>query len=165
MICYIGLGSNLGDSLQFLQNAVHELHSHTEITVTTVSPIYQSKPQGPQDQPDYLNAVVEIETNLTPAALLLATQAIENNNQRQRNGQHWGARTLDLDILLYGEQVINTKNLTIPHPWICQRSFVIYPLHDIVGTLTFPAGKTLQGCFDTCPKEDLSKTSFTLHHS
>lgn len=164
MICYIGLGSNLGDSLQYLQNAVLALQNHPAIHLTAASPIYQSKPQGPQDQPDYLNAVVRIETNLSADDLLTATQSIENNNQRQRNGQRWGARTLDLDILLYGKHHINQANLTIPHPWLCQRAFVIYPLHDIVSTLTLPDGKKLQDCLSTCPKEGLTKTSHTLQY-
>jgi len=162
MICYIGLGSNLGDSLQYLQNAVDALQKHPSINITAVSSVYQSKPQGPQDQPDYLNAVIAINTELSADGLLLATQNIENQNQRLRNGQRWGARTLDLDILLYGDHVINQQNLTIPHPWICQRSFVLYPLHDIVSTLKFPNGQTLQSCIDNCPQDDLSKTSLEL---
>ncbi len=155
MIAYIGLGSNLGDSFQYLQNAVTQLHQHDEICVTAVSPVYQSKPQGPQDQPDYLNAVVEIDTTLTAERLLKATQTIEQKNQRQRNGQHWGARTLDLDILLYGNHMINQQDLIVPHPWMHKRSFVLYPLRDIVTTLEFPNGKSLQACLKNNPDDDL----------
>ena len=162
MMGYIGLGSNLGNSLCYLQSAVNALQQPPSINVTAVSSVYQSKPQGPQDQPDYLNSVVAISTTLSPNELLQTTQAIENQNQRQRNGQRWGARTLDLDILLYGNETINQKNLIIPHPWICQRSFVLYPLQDIVSTLIFPNGQTLQACIQTCPKDDLQKTSLQL---
>ena len=89
MSTYIGIGSNLGNSFQYLQHAVTGLQQHNNIIVTAVSAVYQSKPHGPQNQPDYLNAVVEIDTSLSPSALLQATQTIENNNQRLRNEQHW----------------------------------------------------------------------------
>ena len=162
MISYIGIGSNLGNSFQYLQNAITGLQQHANITVSAVSNVYKSKPHGPQDQPDYLNAVVKIDTLLSPDELLQTTQSIENANQRSRSGQRWGARTLDLDILLYEQEVINQDNLIIPHPWICQRSFVLIPLHDIVKTLTFPSGKTLQSCINNCPIDDLIKTSEQL---
>ena len=153
---YIGLGSNLGDSFQFLQNAVDALQQQPEISLTSVSPVYQSKPQGPQDQPDYLNAVVEIATRLSPQTLLQCTQSIEDHNQRQRTGERWGARTLDLDILLYNHTIINQSNLVIPHPWMCKRSFVIYPLYDIAPELILPNGKRLQSCLADCPNDDLT---------
>ena len=162
MKSYIGIGSNLGNSFQYLQHAVTGLQQHDDIIVTATSAVYQSKPHGPQDQPDYLNAVIEIETNLSPDNLLQATQAIENNNQRLRDGQRWGARTLDLDILLYGQVTIEQTKLIIPHPWISQRSFVLIPLRDIVGTLTFPNGETLQSYINHCPHDDLIKTSLHL---
>ncbi len=170
MISYLGLGSNLGNSFQYLQNALDALQQHPSIKVQAYSHIYQSKPHGPQDQDDYLNAVVQIHTTLTPQQLLWCTQNIERQNQRQRNGQRWGARTLDIDILLYDHQCIETENLIIPHPYLYQRSFVLYPLADIVQDLTFPAShihqqtqyKTLQCCLSHCSNNDLHKTALTF---
>lgn len=162
MISYLGLGSNLGDSLHYLHNAVKALQQHQAIDVTAYSAIYQSKPQGPQDQADYLNAVVQIDTSLAAPQLLQVTQAIETQNLRQRTGQRWGARTLDIDILLYADQCIETETLSIPHPWLCQRSFVLLPLHDIVTELHFPNGKTLQTCLANCSREDLYKTTLSF---
>jgi len=162
MICYLGLGSNLGDSFNYLQNALDALQKHSAISVLASSNIYQSKPQGPQDQADYLNAVVQIDTSLSAQKLLHCTQTIENENLRQRTGQHWGARTLDIDILLYGNEYIEEEHLHIPHPWLCQRSFVLWPLYDIIPELDFPNGKTLQACLSDCSADDLHKTTFTF---
>jgi 2-amino-4-hydroxy-6-hydroxymethyldihydropteridine diphosphokinase len=162
MIAYLGLGSNLGNSFNYLQNALDALQKHTAITVLAYSDIYQSKPQGPQDQPDYLNAVVQIDTLLSAQQLLHCTQAIENKNLRQRIGQRWGARTLDIDILLYGNEYIQEEYLNIPHPCLCQRSFVLRPLYDIISDLNFPNGKTLQACLANCSADDLHKTTFTF---
>ena len=162
MIAYLGLGSNLGHSLNYLKNAFYALQQHRAIDLMAHSSIYQSKPQGPQDQADYLNAVVQIETSLSAQQLLDATQAIEAKNLRQRTGQRWGARTLDIDILLFGEQCIGTKTLSIPHPYLCQRSFVLWPLNDIITELNFPNGKTLQTCLAACSADDLHKTALSF---
>jgi 2-amino-4-hydroxy-6-hydroxymethyldihydropteridine diphosphokinase len=93
---------------------------------------------GPQDQPDYVNAVMAVETDLTPLELLRALQAIENQHGRVRIGARWGARTLDLDLLLYGDQLINHPDLTVPHSGITERAFVLYPLHEIAPQLIIP---------------------------
>jgi len=162
MIAYLGLGSNLGHSFNYLQNALDELQQHSAIDLIAYSPIYQSKPQGPQNQADYLNAVVQIDTSLSAQQLLHTTQGIEANNLRQRTGQHWGARTLDIDILLYADQCIETENLSIPHPWLCQRSFVLKPLHDIVTEINFPNGETLQSCLAACSTDNLHKTALSF---
>lgn len=162
MIAYLGLGSNLGDSFNYLQNALDELQQHRAIDLIAYSSIYQSKPQGPQDQADYLNAVVQIETSLSAQQLLHVTQSIETHNLRQRTGQRWGARTLDIDILLYDSQSIKTEELIIPHPWLCQRSFVLCPLYDIVNEMDFPNGETLQSCLAACTTDDLHKTALSF---
>jgi len=131
--CYIALGSNMGDSFSYLQKAISDLNEHPDISGLIPSRFYKSKPHGPQDQPDYLNAVVFVETTLGFESLLDAMQKIENDNDRVREGvKRWGARTLDLDLLFFGDQEINTKRLSVPHPRICERSFVLYPLQDLI---------------------------------
>ena len=162
MIAYLGLGSNLGHSFNYLQNAVEALQQHRAITLTAYSPIYQSKPQGPQDQPDYLNAVVQIDTSLSAQQLLQTTQGIEADNSRQRTGQRWGARTLDIDILLYHTHCIETDSLRIPHPQLCHRNFVLWPLHDITPELNFPNGQTLQACLAASSHDDLHQTALSF---
>lgn len=144
MIAYIGLGSNLGHSIKTIQSAYTALESHQAINLIQKSSLYGSKPQGPQDQPDYTNAVAKIETQLKPHDLLDALQQIENNHNRIRTGQHWGPRTLDLDLLLYANQVIETKRLRVPHPRMTERSFVLYPLAEIEKDLILPSGRTLK---------------------
>ena len=137
VICHVGLGGNLGDSWAYLNNAVKALRSSKEIHSLRVSPFYRSKPHGPQDQPDYLNAVVAFETALEAEQLLDLLQQIETDNQRVREGaERWGARTLDLDLLFYGDKKINTRRLSVPHPRICERPFVLLPLADLLGAAT-----------------------------
>jgi len=163
VICYVALGSNLGDSKKYLQNAIVALQDHTKISHLIYSHVYQSKPHGPQDQPDYINAVVRFETSLQAETLLDELQEIENNNKRVRKGvERWGARTLDLDLLFYGDEQINTQRLTVPHPRICERAFVLLPLHDIVTELELDASDliitkqtTFNNCIDALSESDL----------
>ena len=127
VITYIGLGSNLGDSPQLLAEAVQKLAALGQVKV---SKLYQSLPMGPQDQPSYHNAVVQLHTDLEPLALLDQLQKIEQDAGRVRL-RHWGERTLDLDLLLYGQQEIQNERLTVPHVGILERDFVVIPLLDI----------------------------------
>lgn len=124
---YIGLGSNLGDSQQILNDAVSQLEQFGQVRV---SRFYRTPPMGPQDQPDYLNAVAELQTTLEPLALLDELQRIENESGRVRL-RHWGERTLDLDLLLYGTHSIDHPRLTVPHVGILERDFVLVPLLDL----------------------------------
>lgn len=124
---YIGLGSNLGDSLQILQHAVAQLKT---LGMVRVSKLYCTPPMGPQDQPDYLNAAVELETDLAPLELLDRLQQFEQDSGRVRL-RRWGERTLDLDLLLYGQQNIQHERLTVPHVGLLERDFVIIPLLDL----------------------------------
>ncbi|UUS58173.1 MULTISPECIES: 2-amino-4-hydroxy-6-hydroxymethyldihydropteridine diphosphokinase [unclassified Acinetobacter] len=126
-LTYIGLGSNLGDSLQILSEAVHKLATLGKVKV---SKLYQSPPMGPQDQPNYLNAAVALETHLAPLALLDELQRFEQESGRVRL-RHWGERTLDLDLLIYGEQHIQNERLTVPHVGVLERDFVLKPLLDL----------------------------------
>lgn len=139
---YIGLGSNLQGPEQQLRSALEELAAHPGIELAAVSSFYQSKPVGPQDQPDYVNAVAELRTALPPEELLDVLQATENQHNRVRL-RHWGERTLDLDILLFGDQILNTPRLIIPHKEMCKRSFVLYPLAEIAPQLRLPDGRSL----------------------
>lgn len=129
--CLIGLGSNLagdwGNSRAILRQAVRHL---AELGTVRVSKLYRSPPHGPQDQPDYLNAVVALETTLPPLALLDELQRIEHQAGRQRL-RHWGERTLDLDLLFYADWMIDEPRLTVPHPQILKRDFVVLPVLDV----------------------------------
>lgn len=124
---YIGLGSNLGDSLCILQEAVAKL---AQLGPVRVSRLYRTPPMGPQDQPDYYNAAVMLETTLQPLALLDQLQNFEQESGRVRL-RHWGERTLDLDLLYYDNQTIEHERLTVPHVGILQREFVLLPLLDL----------------------------------
>jgi 2-amino-4-hydroxy-6-hydroxymethyldihydropteridine diphosphokinase len=124
---YIGLGSNLGDSRQILSEAIAKLKT---LGAVKVSRLYQSPPMGPQDQPNYLNAVAELHTDLTPLDLLDQLQRFEQEAGRVRL-RRWGERTLDLDLLIYGNEKIQNERLTVPHVGILERDFVVIPLLDL----------------------------------
>ena len=126
-VTYIGLGSNLGDSRQILLEAVQKLATLGRVKT---SKLYQSPPMGPQDQPNYLNAVVRLETDLAPLSLLDELQRFEQESGRVRL-RHWGERTLDLDLLIYGQQQIQNERLTVPHVGVLERDFVVIPLLDL----------------------------------
>ena len=128
---FVGLGSNLEEPLLQLQKAVAAINNLENVELIKTSSFYRSVPMGPQDQPDYINAVVELSTDLNAEDLLDSLQNIENQQGRVRI-ERWGARTLDLDILLYGSEEIKTERLTVPHIGISERNFVLYPLHDLV---------------------------------
>lgn len=124
---YIGLGSNLGDSRQILSEAIVKLKN---LGAVRVSRLYQSPPMGPQDQPNYLNAVAELNTDLTPLDLLDQLQRFEQEAGRVRL-RRWGERTLDLDLLIYGNEKIQNERLTVPHIGILERDFIVIPLLDL----------------------------------
>jgi len=134
VIAYVGLGSNLESPSRQIDQAIQSLKSLPQIHFITASRHYQSKPVGPQDQPDFINAVVKLETSLTPQELLAACQKIEIQQGRVRT-QKRGPRTIDLDILLYGDHVINTEDLIVPHPEMMHRDFVLKPLRQIAPEL------------------------------
>src|SRR6187431_721969 len=152
-LAYIGLGSNLEDPLAQITHAFDELAEIAQTALLERSAIYSSQAIGPE-QPDYINAVALLDTHLEPLALLTALQAIEQAHQRLRI-QHWGPRTLDLDLLLYGDQSINLERLTVPHPYLTQRSFVLYPLADITPNLHLPDGTPLADLLSRCPADGL----------
>lgn len=151
---YIALGSNLDNPVQQLQLAVENLKKFANNLV--VSPFYGSKPLGPQDQPDYVNAVAKFETDLQPLALLDKLQQIENEQGRVRL-RRWGERTLDLDILLYGNELIQNERLTIPHYDMHHREFVIVPLYDLSPDLILPNGTPLSDLYSTFQAHQMVK--------
>lgn len=155
--CFIGLGANLDHPEQQLKNAVNALRQLPSSRFNNCSAFYGSKPMGPQDQPDYVNAVAEIETTLAPEALLDELQRIEQQQGRQRKDERWGPRTLDLDLLLYGMQQIATERLTVPHYGLAEREFVLYPLQDIAAELQLPDGRLLSDLLKQVPANSLHK--------
>jgi 2-amino-4-hydroxy-6-hydroxymethyldihydropteridine diphosphokinase len=153
---YIGIGSNLETPVDQVQQAIQELSNLPHCQLVKASSLYASKPLGPQDQPDYINAVVHLDTDLEPLALLDALQELEHLHRRVRK-QHWGPRTLDLDMLLYNQETINHARLQVPHPGLTQRNFVLYPLAEINSQLSLPNGTSLQQLLQDCPLADLVK--------
>ncbi len=131
---YIGLGSNLGDRVAYLEAAVAELENLAGVSVLSSSSVYETPPAGFLDQPHFLNAVVAVETELSPHELLQALRLIEDGHRRQRSIR-WGPRTLDLDLLACGDRVVRTTDLTLPHPHLTERCFVLAPLCEIAPDL------------------------------
>ena len=155
-IAYIALGSNLHTPLEQLKRALNALAQLPQTQLMAVSSFYRSKPLGPQDQPDYLNAAVEISTALSPLALLDELQRIENEQGRVRL-RRWGERTLDLDILLYGDEIIQTERLTVPHYDMYNREFVLVPLAEIAPNLILPNGQKLAELADRFTVRQMEK--------
>ncbi|CDH05133.1 2-amino-4-hydroxy-6-hydroxymethyldihyropteridine pyrophosphokinase [Xenorhabdus bovienii str. oregonense] len=153
---YIAIGSNLADPLQQVDNALATLHVIPDTSFVMRSSFYRSKPMGPQDQPDYLNLAVALDTKLQPEALLDHTQAIELAQGRIRKDERWGPRTLDLDIMLFGDRIIKTERLTVPHYGLKQREFMLYPLAEIAPDLVFPDGETLAARLKHVPENGLT---------
>ncbi|KKK54345.1 hypothetical protein LCGC14_3085680 [marine sediment metagenome] len=137
---YIGLGSNIGEREHNLKIAVQLLKETGGVVVANVSSIYETTPVGYLDQPDFLNAVVMLNTSLEPKDLLHATKQIEKKEKRQRS-VHWGPRTIDLDILLYDDLELDDPGLRLPHPEARERAFVLVPLVEIAPDLSYPEGK------------------------
>ncbi len=138
---YLALGSNLGDRLQTLQRAVELLHARPGIDVVRSSRVYETEPVGPP-QPAYLNAVVELRTDLEPHELLKQTQAVEDELGRVR-AERWGPRTLDVDVLTFDERVIDEPELIVPHPRMHERGFVLVPLGELEPDPMLPGGRKL----------------------
>tara|TARA_B100002003_G_C14048425_1_gene505016 strand:- start:620 stop:1123 length:504 start_codon:yes stop_codon:yes gene_type:complete len=140
---YIGLGSNQGESQALLKSALGAIDGISKTRVLSTSSLYASAPMGPQNQPDFINSVALLETSLAPLALLRALQEIEQTHGRVRKKERWGPRTLDLDILLFGDQTLATPELTVPHYGMAEREFVLVPLFEIAPGMIMPDGKPL----------------------
>lgn len=135
---YIGLGSNLQNPITQVSEAILQLSQLENSSLYSFSNLYASRPMGATNQPPYINAVVRLKTRLDAETLLDHLQRIENNHGRIRFGDRWGPRTLDLDILVYGNYKIKSQSLTIPHPGINFREFVLHPLHEVNKNLMIP---------------------------
>jgi 2-amino-4-hydroxy-6-hydroxymethyldihydropteridine diphosphokinase len=155
---FVGLGSNQGDPLRHVTTAVVEIQELSSGPVR-VSPMYGSKAIGPGEQPDYVNAAARLDTELPPDELLSALQCIEHKHKRVRK-QRWAARTLDLDLLVYGDAVVDQPGLQIPHPRLAERPFVLYPLFDLDPGLHIPGKGAVQELLLACPKTGI----WPLHH-
>lgn len=142
-LAYIAIGSNLASPLEQVNAAVQALGGIPQTRVVALSSFYRTPPLGPQDQPDYLNAAIALETALSAEALLDNTQRIELQQGRVRKEERWGPRTLDLDIMLFGDAQIHTERLTVPHYDMKRRGFMLWPLFEIAPDLTFPDGEHL----------------------
>ncbi len=140
---YVGLGSNLGDRADFLRQAVQKIQTLSEGGTVRCSSIWETEPWGTTGQERYLNAVAVFSTRQDPETLLRSLQHIEQDLGRQRP-YHWAPRTIDLDLLLYGKRVIQLPHLTVPHPFVKQRLFVLLPLDERTPQLQFPDGENLQ---------------------
>jgi 2-amino-4-hydroxy-6-hydroxymethyldihydropteridine diphosphokinase len=154
---YIGLGSNLATPLAQLRSALASLAALPHSNLIARSSFYASDPLGPADQPRYVNAVAALDTALSPLALLDRLQTIELEQGRTRKAERWGPRTLDLDILLFGNQKVDIARLTVPHYHMHARAFVLYPLAEIVPELHLPDGCTLSELLSACPFEGLQR--------
>ncbi|EAR0344864.1 2-amino-4-hydroxy-6-hydroxymethyldihydropteridine diphosphokinase [Salmonella enterica] len=143
-IAYIALGSNQASPLEQVNAALKAIAGIPDSRIVAVSSFYRTPPLGPQNQPDYLNAAVALDTALTPEDLLNHTQRIELQQGRIRKAERWGPRTLDLDIMLFGDEVINTQRLTVPHYDMKNRGFMLWPLFEIAPDLIFPDGLPLR---------------------
>lgn len=156
MRAFIGLGSNLEDPIAQVNDAIALLDETNGLERIATSLLYASPPMGPQDQPDYINAVVEVETLLAPLAVLNALQSIENCQGRVRE-RRWGPRTLDLDLLAYGEVVMHDERLQLPHPGIAERAFVLVPWAEIAADFEIIGLGKVQVLADACPLAGLEK--------
>ncbi len=154
-IAYIGLGSNLASPVHQLEQALEAIDMHSQMVLTANSHFYSSSPMGPQDQPDYVNAVCKIKTSLTPQELLSTLQDIENKQGRKRIGDRWGPRTLDLDILLFNDLALKTNELTLPHYGMQEREFVLVPLFEISPELIMQDGRSLATWVAKCNLDGL----------
>lgn len=150
----LGLGGNIGDRRANMRSAVERIRRVIEDV--RVSSLYESAAWGVTDQPAFLNAVARGRTDLRPLALLDATQSIENDLGRIRE-QRWGPRVIDIDILLYGAELIDVPRLTVPHPYLSQRGFVLRPLADLAAGLTLPDGSLVGELLTTVSQDDLRR--------
>jgi len=156
LLVYIGLGSNLKNPKAQIKGALAAFNDNNSTELITMSSFYESKPLLDIPGPNYINAVCKIETKLSAIDLLDLCQEIEESQQRVREVK-WGSRTIDLDILLYGEEIISNKRLSIPHPEAINRAFVLVPLFEVEPEIKFPLLGAIKGLLDRINKSDVNK--------
>jgi 2-amino-4-hydroxy-6-hydroxymethyldihydropteridine diphosphokinase len=146
----IGLGGNLGDPAASMREALRLIDAHEACKVSQVSSFWRTPPWGKTDQPDFINACASVETSLTPQAFLALCLSIEQQLHRIRT-ERWGPRSIDIDILFFGDRTINEEGLTVPHPRIAKRAFVLAPLAEIAGAMVLD-GRTVRELAEGCEK-------------
>jgi len=161
-LCFIGLGSNMGEPVNQIKAALQHLHQSANTKVLKCSSSYLSKPLGPQNQDYFVNAVAQIETRLNPLELLDLLNEIEDQQGRKRNVQRWGPRTIDLDLLLFAQQTLTSPRLTIPHPEMENRVFVLIPLNEIAPELILPSQKKISMLTENCAQDGIIKLQEVL---
>lgn len=144
MPAYVGLGSNLDSPVDQVTRALEELSRLPRTRLVSASSLYRSAPMGPKDQPDFINAAAALLTRLEPHKLLAELQQTEDRHERIRAGTRWGPRTLDLDLLLFGDHRVAATGLVVPHPGIAERNFVLLPLDEIAPHLVVPGLGTVR---------------------
>ncbi|MGB5622078.1 MAG: 2-amino-4-hydroxy-6-hydroxymethyldihydropteridine diphosphokinase [Gammaproteobacteria bacterium] len=154
---FVGLGSNLDEPVRQVQAAFAALSELEQCRLLARSPLYRSAPMGPQDQPWFVNGVAGLLTLLDPQRLLDTLQTLERRFGRRRVNERWGPRILDLDLLLFGQQVIDDERLVIPHPGLTERNFVVYPLLRIAPDLRLPDGRRLADIRDQLGSDGLEE--------
>ena len=161
MTAYLGLGANLGDRPANLRRAITLLEESHECRVTARSSVYETKPVGVTDQPDFVNAVIEIETSLAPLDLLNLCKSIENEMGRVRTNK-WGPRVIDVDILVYGDTTVREDDLVVPHAEMVGRAFVLVPLAEIAPDVEVAPGVTAREAAARVDREGVRKTDDSL---
>ena len=154
---YIGLGSNQGDAVSNICSGVTHIKEIHHTTYSACSSLYRSAPVGYLDQADFVNAVCQLDTELSAAELLQALQEVENRAGRRRDGVRWGPRILDLDLLLYGNTVMRTESLELPHPRMHERAFVLYPLQEIAPAMDIPGRGNINKLVELCASQICSR--------
>lgn len=154
---YLSLGSNLGDRLAYLREAIEKIGASEEISLENVSPVYETEPVGPSSQGWFLNLVIEVRTSLDPASLLDTLSAVEDRMGRTRESK-WGPRNIDIDILLYDDRIVSSGRPTIPHPRMHKRRFVLVPLEQIASRLLHPVlKKSTRELLESCEDKSVVK--------
>lgn len=161
-VAYIALGGNQGDTLGYFRSGAYALQQNGDLVA--VSSVWCSPAYGPVEQSDFYNAVVRLDTELPSLKLLRVMQAVEVECQRQRE-VHWGPRTLDLDLLLYGDECCNSAELTLPHPGIPERDFVLWPLAEIAPDLCLPDGRSVLDLRSACPDRGIQRLNQQFYES
>lgn len=156
---WIGLGANLGEPHTTLDAALAAMDATESIRVTAVSPAYWTAPWGREDQPDFLNAVAQIETSLTPRGLLAGLLDIESRLGRKRDAGRWAPRVIDLDLLVFGDCIVDEPDLKLPHPYLAERAFVLVPLNDLAPELVVPDVGRVDECL--AAQDDKQRQSVT----
>ncbi len=157
---YLSLGSNLGDRNAMLEEALARLGASGRLTVVKRSSVYETEPVGFADQPWFYNLAAEVETALSPEELFQLTKEVEQEMMRTRKIR-WGPRTIDIDILLYDDLELATDRLTIPHPEMTRRRFVLEPLHEVAPDLVLPDGRRIEQVLRDVRGQDVRKVAWT----